>query len=1040
MSTPRQACPRFSAIEVDTDNPYGSGEFYWKVGNITTTTATQPQSKFELLVWLGLMPDTHILSNKLIKAVGSHVFRLLWKKGDYKSRFAFLEKKQQQKPMIFDAIQLKELWHCWRLIAKLRALQEMDYLFNQPFLTEQVNQDDNSAFAKTKCALQQLYPEKIGADEQHEYCSVVNSLEQLANELETLKTTAERNQCLQQWQQQTFRMMFANFQIYQGELSAEEHDILPRENWENTAVTQEAESILQNWEFGETGLIKDSMLYRHDRGDVFYSGAYAETNKQHLLYAAYLAEHFGASLSLDASDFQSAENLNSKTIELNAQHEPVEKFTLYQVRDSYEKTEAAIWDESIAMQKRQKDQANAPTLATTSKLLREWWEQWQTAAQRHEQLRIVLQKLAPDLFQATPPAATEALITSTLSEEKAIEATTFFTEAKFSSEAKESSVSLAEGVKSGLYTATAAPEKNYIFSPGDFFTASFRFLYDFSLYFDEMMSKHPFIATAFFAIPYLQFGGMALAVSGNSSILELSHLFAVLESKLLLGKVSAAQINGAVALIDQKVAWLTSAHSALQILLACGFTIAKVTYTTVDEIVNKLFSELDQTTLTELAHRLDPYGVLTGAPVAEIVKSYLLSFVNAILLLIAAGAIGVGADLTHSAFIEFFAHVPHTLITHPSIPTIGALKASALLIGKLTGIHYQIAREWLMGVDGTRITEKSPSYQVIVLFVELAIDLRQLTPQEVASAEFNQVRNHFEELLQMNPSLLAYFNDDEIKKLNTLGVRLRSSRWYHQLPVSILKSAFYALMFVPAIFAHMYYAYAQKPLPPMWKLSLAVPLNWVILAGLILWTSAKAVVHGFLQLAIRAPEVSVQAAFVVLRLGLASVHGLAILGGYGLKGFGYLLHKKWCQAPVKTSAEFFATSHQQLKNLQTKAVSWIRINLRYRCEHLIAKILKFARDYLVRKGQQWLQQAIVPNMAHPVAKKPAQQYESLHSHVKSIFENLRKNDLATPSSTTSTASPSSVKTQATHHFSVLATSVNTPTQSESPLPSTPSLH
>ncbi len=308
-----------------------SGEFYWDVRATTplaSSSATGPQSKFDLLVWLGLMPDTQILSNKLIKLVGEHIFETLWRKANYTSIFSALERRRQAASSLFDPVEQEELWQCWRLVAKLRALQEIDYLFNQATLSES---DISTRFAQTRTAVAELYPQP---QEQEEKKWLDLELLKLENGLKLAKTTKDRNALLQQAQQNLFRGLFAYFQMKQGKLSAKQHHILARENWENTNITREAENILQNWEFGETGLIKDSMLFRNDGGDIFYSGTYPEANKRRLLFAAHLGEVLGPRLGLDANTNTNPDVFNEKNNN--------EKYRLHEVMANFQQLKKEI--------------------------------------------------------------------------------------------------------------------------------------------------------------------------------------------------------------------------------------------------------------------------------------------------------------------------------------------------------------------------------------------------------------------------------------------------------------------------------------------------------------------------------------------------------------------------------------------------------------------------------------------------------------------------------------------------------------------------
>lgn len=1013
-------------IEIDKKAP--SGEFYWDVRS-PITSPTGPQSKFELLAWLGQMPDTNILSNSLIKMVGQHVFDMLYGKATYKSIYGFLQNRREHADRIFEPIELQSLWHCWRLIGKLRALQEIDYLFNQSELSlEELDRRLNQA----KTTLAELYPNppfRADTREAKEFLSLQHNLEDLSLQLRNSQSMGRRNAALQNWQQTTFRRLIANFQQNQGELSAEEHDILPRENWANTQVTREAEKILQDWEFGEVGIIRDSMLFREDPGEVFHSSSYHEIDKCSLLFASLLGENLGQSLGLESNNLNSFQILNQKNTE--------DKFQLYALRDHYELMREEIKTNTIEL-KVAIEQGQSPgkqdELESRSRLFSDWWDLWSTSAQHQAELELALSELKT--------------VKSIPEQEKSSEELRELAQA--SKEKPPSLIidtPLAHQVSSGKFSLTRPAEINFVFSPGDALSSSLRFLTDFSGYFDQMMDKHPFIATAFFSIPYLQFGGIGLSLSGNDGMLAIANFIATLESHLCAGKLSAAQINQVITVVDEAVLWFTSAESPLMVLITCGFTISKVSYTLVDVITNQLFNKMDETTLTELARKLDPSSSLEGSTTQEMVHSTIKNVLSGILLLTIAGGIGVAADVYESALLKFFAHVPVALITSPSVQTLGALKTSGLLIGKLAGINNYINKEQLIDVNGSRLTEKSPDYKVLVLFAKLSTGYEKLPDSKLHSLAHQKALKHFEKLIELNPHLASLY---EPKALKRLGVKRSSSAWHQRFPMACFKTVFYAAFFLPSLLAHAYYGLRGKPVPPMWKLSLVIPLNWVVLTGKIFWTTAKAVVHGFLQVAARLPEVIAQLSFVASRLAASLMGYFSVAIGQGFKALGALIRAKLCQDPSSTPAAIFFNEYLPtlLKNAQIAVVTWLRLNFRYPLEQLLGSILKLCRDYLVRLPEQALQQAFsisdepsssvqeqslsvsaeIQKVLDQYNEKPAEKTEKVeipppleksHSFFSSFFPSFfKKKDKAQaarvqPSAISELANPVAKKTEAT---------------------------
>ncbi len=969
-----QASQVFESLGIEIDKKAPSGEFYWDVRS-PKFQANGPKSKFELLVWLGQMPDTNILSNSLIKMIGQHVFDLLYSKATYKSIYGFLQSRRENADKIFDANELQSLWHCWRLIAKLRALQEIDYLFNQrEFSLDELDRRVDQA----KIALRALYPNppfSPSSREALELSSLEISLDKLSLSLQNSQTMMDRNAVLQQWQQREFRHLIAVFQQNQGEISAEQHDVLPRENWANTQVTREAEKILQDWEFGEIGLIRDSMLFREDPGEVFHSASYHEIDKRSLLFASLLGENLGQTLGLDTNNQLSFQNLNQRNAD--------DKFQLYALRDHYEEIREEISKHTVKL-KEDIEQGRNPDqpiqLQSSSRLVSEWWDLWSTPAQQKAELASALAEL--QTIKATPEVENPAAPPETT--------------APAHQDAPSSLIittPLAYGVSSGKFCLTKPAERNYVFSPGDVLSSSLRFLTDFSGYFDQMMDKHPFIATAFFSIPYLQFGGIGLSMSGNDGMLAIANFFATLESQLMAGKVSAAQINQVIAVIDEAVLWFTSAESSLMVLITCGFTISKVTYTLIDAISNELFNKIDETTLTELAKKLDPSGSLAGSTTRETIRNTIRNIFSGLLLLTVAGSIGVAADVYESALLEFFAHVPVSLITSPSIQTLGALKTSGLLIGKLAGINNYINKEQLIDVNGTRMNRKSPDYQLLILFAKLCSGHEKLPESKQHSAAFGIALKHFEKLLGLNPELGPLY---DLKKLKKLGVKRRASAWYQRFPMACFKTIFYALFFLPSLLAHAYYGLRGKPIPPMWKLSLIIPLNWVVLSGKIFWTTAKAVLHGFVQIAARLPEVLAQLSFVALRLTAWAMGHIALAIGQGLKAIGSLLRLPLCQDPSTTAPAIFF--HEYLANLlrqvQVAMVTWLRLNIRYPLEQFVGAILKFCRDILVRLPEQALQQAFISTEEKEASIPAEEEKLSVGAEIQKIINQFKTEDSA----------------------------------------------
>ncbi|HVY53879.1 MAG TPA: hypothetical protein VHA13_05110, partial [Gammaproteobacteria bacterium] len=774
---------------------------------------------------------------------------------------------------------------------------------------------------------------------------LTSALTDLETQLKKANAMAQYNALLQRWQQNTFRGLLDYYKIAQGKLSAAQHHFLPKENWANTYVVSTAGNILQNWEFGETSMITNEMLYRHDHGEVFHSACYHETNKRHLLFATYLSENLGPQLGIVVRDLDSVDNLNART------HN---KFSLQHARDSYEGMRKKIAKESIEIKTRLKNEKTKFfPLPQESRLLEDWWDLWNTTTERNLKLKTYLESLILEEAKLSPNDLNNKLSKPTVIKN-----------------IKE--LSLAEAVKFGRKTLTKHAHKNYIFSSGDILTSSFRFLYDFVDYFDQMIEQHPYVATATFSVPYLQFGGIGLALAGHNTMLGIANLLADLESKILAGKVTASEINSLITVVDEFILWLTAAESSLQVMITCGFTVAKLSYTAFDVIINNWLSTLDESTTTVLAKLISPYSSLEGYNNFDTAKLHIANFMSGVILLIIAGSFGVGAAFTHTEIMEFFAHVPVNLVTNPSWQTIGAVKTSSLLLGKIAGVNNYMHKENLIDINGARLNPKiidylknpqlidyknknalhlNPSDYVLILFKLLSTGTIKTSPDK---KEFKKLKRYFEKLLQLNPTLLGFYDITALKKLD---VKLVTSRWYHAVPVSLIKSLFYAVMFAPALLGVIGYLAIRKPIPPILKLCVIVPLNWIVLTGKIAWNTLKTISHGFLQVAIRLPEATLQLAFLSLRAAFALVGGLAYLASCTIKAGALLFRTDACKdLPSQASNVFFNRGLNTLRKWQSTAVGWLRTEFRYRVERIFGSILKTCRDILVRIPEQWLQQ------------------------------------------------------------------------------------
>jgi len=928
-------------FKIDDQDP--KGHFIWDVKSHAVAADHKqeagPASPFDALVCLGQLPDNGILSNKLMNCFGQHVFDLLFDKVDYSRSLRTVKQitgiesiPSVQQEAHFSHAEQMELLLCWRLVHKFRILQETDFLHNQlekDMDIQAINHKINALYAITNSAKSDL-AKTLVAREREEKAFLLEAIRELQTQIHGCRSLAERNALLQQWQHRVFKELIARFQCNQGTVGLYESE-WPFENFANTGPLQDAYYELQDHVFNERSPIHSSMIWKGNKGQWFHSAHYAQSQPEKLLFSATLIEECGSDLTINVCDF----NAPLEHLSGNTRLAGIEEKYYQRKKEIGEKTlSIKMKKEAEQYERKKQGKSKLFKLPKTSRLLDSFFALRKTNAEYYSELKQSL-----NAFVAQHPPIPLQRDDKEESELKAAVEHLALLEEKMDSMPKDLNALRMELQEH----YTIAPLSHEAFVPGDGYSATVLFLYVFGVFFDrDMMAKHPLVSLPAFTVPFVQFGAIAISSPG-SVVQNVAQVLAMMESGLLEGSVSTQTIMNTIQGVNDSLVKFSHATTALKSLLVSAFLVSKVTYNVTDFVTNRLLFTNSQSALSEILKKYSK-GSLENTTLMEDVCRYGKATVHLFLLGAMATALGVGADLSQSTMIEFFADVPLALLLHPGVQTLGAVKTSALLLGKMAGIFHYVKKGELLDLNNCPLKTQSDSWQIIQLFFELT-QKKTVDEKMLSNADFLKLRRHFENLLAINPLLMQNFFADKITELHALGVKRVKSGMLNQMGMMSVRFLTYGLgFFVYGVPSFLRRVLTGKPMSPLAKLCLSVPLYWIARSALLLWTAVKTLFHPAAEIVLRLPEIAMILAFSLPRFLL------------------YATNNWFLAIPLPA----ITTAYEFLTRIKNAGADGLRCYFRYPIKRQISSCLTFVRTHTIRRIEQWVQRALVEDSV----KKP----------------------------------------------------------------------
>ena len=964
------------------DHADEDGHFHWFFGyrsqmsaenNSVLVPDEHTRQKFQFVADMGLLPDNQILSNKLINIYGKRIFDLIHDK----SRTVDQEASWRKRVGIalgvthvdFSSNKRADMHVCWISLQKIRAVQEIDTLFNTTASDFSENYQRIVLNVKKKISdfatiVIQLCDDKKNNEKYLSdiYFSELKELGMIKRQVETLEeqltlvnveSQYQRNKTLETWQRSLFRQINDQFHVHQGKIGLSGQSMpAPFENISNSNIHTEADYAIQEYIYQQWQPVTKSQLWlidEDDKSDVLSSAVYANNPKKQkeLLLGACLGE----AISATNNCFDCVDQVGMSTIK-NA-------------RNHYQKTKKNIQTLARDVRKNKKnhlfhsvkeflvpEKIDPETeLELTSREFARYFRSLQLQFGFKEKLDNDLSNALNELN-----AINDAPKEFKQPEEKKSEETHLF---KY------------------------APLQNPVlfFKEDDLLSAALNFFYEFSLFMDrDLMAKRPICSMFFFSLPFIQ---LALPVFAGSTVFleKLTSAIFVIEANLAkytglnaflntVGhvQITAGNLQQAINAVREAGEWFTCAEGTFEKGFV-GSLVAKILFNIAELLLKNPCLQPDAALLSEYITELFPTvsGSLQGKTAVETCRSIASGFLKISVELLAA-AYGVGG-LEHASHIVGetlgkVTFVPWGKIAHPHfnvslVQTLGVSKAASLILLKVYGILGQVESGQLIDIDGHQLRKNSKSFSILQFFVRVHQSSDEYKNKIMKSVSYMAVREHFQELLAHNCSLWEIYKDEDgtFKTLKNLGVKKILPKRRHQYSMALLKTIPAVIKMgvglIPAIFVTLPTLIMSavtgkapkdllsKNLKPFYQYGLE-SLNLWVKAAKVIWTTVKSLLHSFVSVAARCVSLEVPVAIVALGLFLAATV---------LRPLGFLMKHVFSlnENPFTKIARGIVTLH-------AKVAGFLREHIRYPLARGLTYCLSRCRDFFVRKVENAIQE------------------------------------------------------------------------------------
>lgn len=609
------------------------GHFQYQFDDGNFVLGGRSVSKAEALVRLGVMPHNNALMNKVINALGERVLDLLRQAPDRH------QKRANENFVYQTAADESELLGSWAMIEILSAIKPLEQLTG--YLSDRncdiILNPVKKELQNLKVALSGYFCRQLGVSEfslelDRKLSAIITNAE---NKLNSYPKN-ESDQTQQVFQRDLLRTMMNDFEELQTDISIAQRglsNLFSLANSTNTSATQKAYYTIQNHVYSTENINAHQLWLQAEKKEQtrenegflpITTGSTQQTqHKKQLDTANYTGirqeDALFAACLLETTGANPAEKIDAAKRADVAEKEKIKKLHT-QLKAEIDKSRGIFGTLGLF---RDSDMENAGRFQSDRLEQQGFWSSFYTDPKK---INAVISPNQSASEEAQPPSLT-------------------------------------------VVDAFAKTHSAFVYRPGDLFSATSSFSYEFGEYFSrEMAAKHPGIAAVGFALPSAYMASIALHGIGVAPQL-MHHIYTGLSKVLSVDGhlVDPNKITGAFATVTDKWLWLTNCHGTVETAIMTVFGGPKIAYL-ISEQVNKMLSGVDETTLSAMM-KLFSTGNLDTQLAIDQARELLKTFLKTSMMLGFATGLGIGlAALPHT--------IPGAAIAHSAIEIFDSVQAS----------------------------------------------------------------------------------------------------------------------------------------------------------------------------------------------------------------------------------------------------------------------------------------------------------------------------------------------------------------------------
>lgn len=652
--------------------------------NIQAQQKALAHARFRMFADFGRMPDNGLLSNKLINLFGKNALLALQDKAE---RF-YSDRSYSKRNEDFETnrIQISQ----W-MVDGIRAMQHFDLLLNCDKLRED---ERNTLFQAQKVRaikeLDALITEVHSASKSNNnssqdllYAKQLKTLQEYKEQLSALLNAvpaegAFSHNDMLKLQQEMYRGLVYQFHRVQGYLSAQQNFFF--ENNDNSVLLVDAQAAIQDFSMAYGVRVTDSMLNRApSEGEKLIDLEDMKQNKFGL-FAAQLVDSCEPLLQAQAQAQAGAVADISGKISAN---QLVLRDRLLEVAIRHGRVTADV-------EKAHRD-----------KVLR---EDYRSLLVRE---KAVFYKGQVGLIESDSQKEERSRVLDTLIHGLEEYKGSTHSVDGFSPLSKEGQHrELLKLARVQGRSSAAAIKLN------DLGSASIEFFKDFLGYFERLGAQRPFVMSAAFSIPYMQFGAGAFAMFSSAALAQHLHafVFAIAKGQAAILHavgipITGAEVNHIVTAYNKWLIHSTGIEGAAEAGLVSGVLTSQLLLTMTDSIVNGALNGREKQTFIDTVRQNLSHNNLEDATIEEHIKESISAFLTLSMQLSIAVVSGIGIHLVLAAHIPVLSTVAHPIgilcNVNPEIfagPLLGNL-VQKLFTTKTAGVIYAKVSEIVKGAE-----------------------------------------------------------------------------------------------------------------------------------------------------------------------------------------------------------------------------------------------------------------------------------------------------------------------------------------------------